>query len=267
MKPDLHHPTVHETAIKAARAGGRVIRRYFEKDFKVEYKGELDLVTQADRESEAAVIRIIKRSYPNHAFLAEESGESQTGSIRNKEYLWIIDPLDGTTNFTHTFPMFCVSIGLEVRGEVVLGVVFDPIRKEMFWAEKGGKAYLNGNPIEVSKTSSLNRSLLVTGFAYNLRQVQENNLDQFTRFLLKAQGVRRTGTAVLDLCYVASGRFDGFWELNLNPWDTAAGMVIALAAGAAVTDFSGSPFGIYRKQIVASNGLIHDEMLRVLKKP
>lgn len=266
MKLKIEKPVYLEVAIKAARAGGRVIRRYFEKEFRVDYKGELDLVTQADRESEAAVIRVIKRFYPEHAFLAEESGESQTVSTSNKEKLWIIDPLDGTTNFTHSFPMFCVSIGLEVRGEMILGVVFDPIRLEMFWAEKGGKSYLNGKPIKVSSTSSLNRSLLVTGFAYNLREVRENNLDHFTSFLLKAQGVRRTGTAALDLCYVASGRFDGFWELNLNPWDTAAGMVIALAAGARLTDFSGSPFEIYRKQIVASNGSIHQEMINLLNK-
>ena len=181
-------------------------------------------------------------------------------------YKWIIDPLDGTTNFAHTFPMFCVSIGLEVRGEIRVGVVYDPVRRELFAAERGRGATLNGRPISVSRTDQMDRSLLVTGFAYNVRRVAENNLDHFSNFILRSQGVRRTGTAALDLCYVASGRFDGYWELNLSPWDTAAGTIIAKEAGAAVTDFDGAPFDVYQKRIVASNGRIHQEMIEVLRK-
>jgi myo-inositol-1(or 4)-monophosphatase len=181
-------------------------------------------------------------------------------------YRWVIDPLDGTTNFAHGFPAYCVSIGLEYRGEVILGAVLDPTRDELFVGETGRGAFLNGKPLRVSATPTVNAALLVTGFAYDIRKSQENNLDHFSRFALRAQGVRRTGAAALDLCYVAAGRFDGFWELKLQPWDTAAGLVILREAGGRATDFKGNPYSIYEPSIVATNGLIHEAMLKILAK-
>jgi len=238
-----------------------VLLRYFTKKFRVDYKGEVNLVTEADRRAEAVIVSTLHRHFPDHQVLAEESGE---GTRRASPYKWIIDPLDGTTNFAHTFPMFCISIALETRGVVVLGVVYDPLREEIFLAEKGRGATLNGRPIRVSQTEKLNGSLLVTGFAYDVREDLKNNLDHFGNFSLRAQGVRRTGSAALDLCYVACGRLDGFWEMKLAPWDTAAGFLIATEAGATVTDFKGQPYTIYLKEIVASNGRIHREMVEVL---
>ncbi|HET6369571.1 MAG TPA: inositol monophosphatase family protein, partial [Nitrospiria bacterium] len=182
----------------------------------------------------------------------------------NSPYRWIIDPLDGTTNYAHGFPCFCVSIGLEHEGNVLLGVVYDPIRSELFYAERGKGATLNGRRIRVSSTFSLSRSLLVTGFAYDIRISQENNIDHFTRFSMRSQGVRRTGSAALDLCYVASGRFDGFWEMKLHPWDVAAGSLIVKEAGGEISTFSGDPFYIDSKEILATNGKIHREMIAVL---
>lgn len=179
-------------------------------------------------------------------------------------YHWIVDPLDGTTNFAHGFPAYCVSIGVEYEGQGLLGVVFDPTRQELFTAEVGGGAFMNNAKITVSNTPVLDQALLVTGFAYDIRETPHNNLDHFARFALRAQGLRRTGTAALDLCYVASGRFDGFWELKLNPWDMAAGTVIVREAGGIVTDFSGTTFSIFGQQLVASNGLIHQAMISVL---
>jgi myo-inositol-1(or 4)-monophosphatase len=265
MRRPSHTPSFLDVAVRAARAGGRVLRRYYAGRFRVEFKGELNLVTEADREAERAVLGIIRRAFPDHRFLAEESGGP---SVRDNEtpYKWIVDPLDGTTNFAHTYPMFCVSVALEARGEIRLGAVYDPVRRELFSAERGRGAQLNGRPIAVSRTDALDRALLVTGFAYNVRRVSDNNLNHFSNFILSAQGVRRSGTAALDLCYVASGRFDGFWELNLSPWDTAAGTLIATEAGAMITDFGGKPFDIYQKQILATNGRIHGEMMEVLRK-
>jgi myo-inositol-1(or 4)-monophosphatase len=262
MQSRLRHRSFRNAAVAAARAGARVLLRYFAKEFRIDYKGEVNLVTEADRAAEAMIVGSLHRRFPGHQILAEESGE---GTRRESPYKWIIDPLDGTTNFAHTYPVFCVSIALEVRDEVVLGVVYDPIRKELFIAEKGRGAILNDKPIHVSKTEKLNDSLLVTGFAYDVRREMVNNLDHFGNFSLRARGVRRTGSAALDLCYVACGRFDGFWEMRLAPWDTAAGFLIATESGARVTDFSGRPFNIYRKEIVASNGKIHREMIEVLQ--
>ena len=252
------------TAITAAHTGGKVLLEYFDKEFRVDYKGEVNLVTEADYKAEGEIIKVIQRSFPDHGFLAEESGEQPARQSGEATHKWIIDPLDGTTNFAHAFPLFCVSIALEVEGEIILGVVYDPIRKELFTAERNQKATLNGCPIQVSRTSKLDQSLLVTGFAYDIRQVSRNNLDHFSVFSLRAQGVRRTGSAALDLCYMACGRLDGFWEMALSPWDTAAGYLIAIEAGATVTDFSNKPFHIDMKEIVSSNGCIHQEMIEVL---
>ena len=259
------HPFL-ETAIRAASAGGEVLLLYFNKDFRIEYKGELNLVTEADREAEKSILDVIRRDFPEHGILAEEGGDQSAGSSVEAPYKWIIDPLDGTTNFVHSFPAFCVSIALEKDGEIVLGVVFDPLHQELFIGQKNKGATLNKRPIGVSNTKILDRALLVTGFAYNIRQVAANNLDHFSAFTLQARGIRRTGSAALDLCYVASGRLDGFWELFLAPWDTAAGSIIATEAGATITDFKNQSFGIYEKEIVASNGHIHREMIGVLNK-
>jgi myo-inositol-1(or 4)-monophosphatase len=263
MRRQITRPVFLDTAVKAARAGGRALLRFFAKDFRVYFKGEVNLVTEADHEAEAVILRTIRRAFPDHSFLAEESGEQLAPHFSKAQYKWIIDPLDGTTNFAHSFPVYCVSVALEVRGEVIVGVVYDPVRRELFAAEKGCGASLNGVSINVSQTKKIDQSLLVTGFAYN-RKALKNNLGHFSNFSLRAQGVRRTGSAALDLCYVACSRFDGFWEMKLSPWDTAAGFLIATEAGATATDFSNRPFHIYLKEIVASNGCIHREMLEVL---
>jgi myo-inositol-1(or 4)-monophosphatase len=263
--PSKSDPTIfRETAIKAAKAGGKVLRGFFEKEFRIDFKGEVNLVTEADREAEAVVIRTLRKKFPDHRFLAEEGGDQSTAGSIGSVYKWIIDPLDGTTNFAHSYPIFCVSIGLEIRGRIALGVVYDPLREEMFIAEKGKGATLNGRTIHVSKPATLNTSLLVTGFSYGVREDLVNNLDHFSNFSLRVQGIRRTGSAALDLCYVACGRFDGFWEMKLAPWDTAAAFRIAVEAGAAVTDFKGRPYNIYLKELLASNGKIHSEMVEVL---
>ena len=251
------------TAIEAARVAGAILEEQARSGFQVEHKDEVNLVTDADRLAEQAIIERIRKVCPDHQILAEEGGiVSQSPS----SYKWVIDPLDGTTNFAHGFPTYCVSIALEYQGRCILGVVLDPTRAELFVAEAGRGAFVNDTPIRVSRSAALNSALLVTGFAYDIRQSSNNNLDNFARFSLRTQGVRRTGAAALDLCYVASGRFDGFWELKLHPWDTAAGAVILQEAGGRVTDFNGRPFSIYGKEIVASNGLVHEEMLQVLSQ-
>ena len=220
-------------------------------------------MTDADRAAEQCIIDTISAQFPTHRILAEEQGLTvQARSL----YQWIVDPLDGTTNYAHGFPLYAVSIGVERDGECVIGVVFDPTRNELFSARAGAGACLNGDPIEVSKVDALDRALLVTGFAYDIRETANNNLDHFARFALKAQGVRRTGSAALDLCCVAAGRLDGFWEVQLSPWDMAAGAVILREAGGRVTDFRGRPHSIYGKELVASNGLIHEAMLKVLQE-
>ncbi|OQW33039.1 MAG: inositol monophosphatase [Nitrospira sp. SG-bin1] len=250
-----------EAAVAASRAAGTLLLQYAEAGFDIEYKNPINLVTDADRAAEQCVIDHLKAHFPIHRFLAEEQGRLEESP---SPYLWIIDPLDGTTNFAHGYPTYCVSIGLEHEGRCVLGVIFDPSRNELFTASEHGGALLNGRPIHVSDTMTLDNSLLVTGFAYDIRETSRNNLDHFVKFALKAQGLRRTGSAALDLCYVAAGRFDGFWEVRLNPWDMAAGSVIVREAGGRLTDFSGKGLSIYGQELVASNGRIHEAMLAVL---
>lgn len=263
--PTKSNPRIfREAAIRAAKAGGKVLRSFFAKEIRIEFKGEVNLVTEADRAAEAVVIQTLRKKFPDHRFLAEEGGAQDGAASIGSVHKWIIDPLDGTTNFAHSYPTFCVSIGLEIRGEIALGVVYDPLREEIFLAEKGKGATMNGRPIRVSKIEKINAALLVTGFAYDVREDLTNNLDHFSNFSLRAQGVRRTGSAALDLCYVACGRFDGFWEMKLAPWDTAAASLIATEAGATVTDFQGRPYNIYLKELLASNGKIHSEMVEVL---
>ncbi len=245
----------------AGREAGAILLDYTRSGFRVEHKNLINLVTDADHAAEQSVIDRIHAQYPSHRFLAEERGRVEQSP---SPYLWIIDPLDGTTNFAHGYPAYCVSIGLELHGRCVLGVIFDPSRNELFAATHRGGAHLNGNPLYVSATESLDHSLLVTGFAYDIRETKRNNLDHFVRFALKAQGLRRTGSAALDLAYVAAGRFDGFWEVTLNPWDMAAGSVIVREAGGQLSNFRGDDLSIYGHELVASNGLIHQAMLKVL---
>ena len=209
------------------------------------------------------VIQTLQQAYPTHQILSEEEGLHISQDHRFK---WIIDPLDGTTNFAHGFPMYNVSIGFEEEGTCLIGVVFDPTRNELFVGLKEQGATLNGSSIHVSTTPKLGRALLVTGFAYDVHTVPDNNLKEFCQFTLRARGIRRTGSAAIDLCYVACGRFDGFWELNLNPWDTAAGALIVEEAGGKVTNYRDEPYSIYGKDIVASNGLIHQDMVLVLNE-
>jgi myo-inositol-1(or 4)-monophosphatase len=251
-----------DTAIKAARSGAEVLKTRAREGFRIEHKNPVNLVTDADRGSEQAIIDEIRRRFPAHQVLAEERGLKTT---EQSPYRWIIDPLDGTTNFAHGFPAYCVSIGLEHEGHLVIGVVLDPTRDELFVAEAGKGVFLNDLPIHVSETSKLDNALLVTGFAYDIRETAYNNLDHFSRVALRAQGLRRTGSAALDLAYVAAGRFDGFWELKLHPWDTAAGVLMVREAGGRVTDFADSPLSIYGKELVATNGPIHRELLDVLR--
>jgi myo-inositol-1(or 4)-monophosphatase len=250
-------------AIEAAREAGRFLRLSVGKVRTVEQKHgeERNLVSEIDRGAEERIIGIIKRHYPSHAILAEESG----GSEAPADHRWIIDPLDGTTNFLHGVPIFCVSIGVEQRGEIVAGVVYDPCRDELFTAEKGKGAFLNGKRLKVSGNARMIEALLVTGFPYDIAANPDAAVERFVGFLMAAQGVRRLGSAALDLCYVAAGRFDGYWEVSLSPWDMAAGALFVREAGGMTTDLTGAPLNIYRKRVVASNGLIHGAMLEVLR--
>jgi len=239
-----------------AREAGALLMGYFHKHVKVEYKGEADLVTVADRNSEALIRERLRQRWPTHDILGEEGGFQDTGS----DYRWYVDPLDGTTNFAHGFPVFCVSMGLDYKGSRVAGVIFDPTRDELFAAEQGSGAYLNQQRIHVSKTASLAECLLATGFPSHKRH-KNPNIFFYHQITLHTHGVRRAGSAALDLCCVACGRFDGFWEFNLNPWDTAAGVLIVQEAGGMVTDFKGGPFQLHGRETAASNGLVHPALL------
>lgn len=247
-------------ALAAAKAAGKIQTGLFGNLKDIRKKGEIDLVTEADVQSEKAIIKIIHEEFPDDGFLTEESGDINSSAER----IWIIDPLDGTTNYTHSFPFFAVSIALQVMGEIVLGTVFNPVLNELFQAEKDGGARLNGSTIGVTRTTALKESLLATGFPYNIHKDYKDVLAIFEQMLTKAQGVRRPGAAAIDLCYVAAGRFDGFWEQGLNPWDTAAGSLIVQEAGGIVSDYKGKSYSPYQKTILAANPHIHNEMLKVL---
>lgn len=252
-----------QVAIRAAKQAGAVQLASLGKIQEIKFKGEINLVTEIDKRCEEMIIAAISAGFPDHDILAEEGG----GERKDSPYKWIIDPLDGTTNYAHAYPLFCVSIALEYKGEIVVGVVYDPNRDELFVAEKGAGASLNGKRISVSYTLGLAQALIATGFAYNVRTAESNNLDHFKDLLVRAQAVRRDGVAAIDLCYVACGRYDGFWELNLFPWDVAAGFLMIQEAGGRVSAFNGKPFDIYLKEIVATNGHFHDEICRILSKP
>jgi myo-inositol-1(or 4)-monophosphatase len=242
--------------MEIAREAGTLLMEFFHRRVKIEYKGDADLVTEADRRSEALIRKRLQEKWPEHDILGEENGLVDTGS----EYRWYVDPLDGTTNFAHSFPVFCVSMALEHKGQRIAAVIYDPTRDEMFTAEKGGGAKLNGQRIQISNTKTLAESLVATGFPSHKRH-KNPNIYFYHQITLQTHGVRRAGSAALDLCCVACGRFDGFWEFNLNPWDTAAGVLIVEEAGGRVTNFSGGSFNIDSRQTVASNGLIHDALL------
>lgn len=250
-------------AIETAREAGQILLEKFGRKIQISKKGDINLVTEADLASEKHIIEKIKTYHPKHAILAEESGEAVIIG-GDKTWKWIIDPLDGTTNFAHGYPCFAVNIALEYAGQVVLAVTYDPTRNELFSAERGSGANLNGRQIRVSETEKLSEALIVTGFPYNFAQ-KENFAHHLTQFLLKSRGVRRDGSAAIDLAYVACGRFDGFWEEGLNPWDVAPGFLLIEEAGGKVTDYRGAPANAYVPPFCASNNLIHDEMLEVLK--
>ena len=251
-------------AIQTARDAGRILAERFGRKIEISNKSEIDLVTESDLASERLIIDRIKTYYPRHSILAEESGASNpSGSENQNDWRWIIDPLDGTTNYAHGYPCFCVSIALEHNGRMEIGVVYDPIRDEMFAAERGQGASLNGRRINVSQTRKLESALLCTGFPYDVRQRNEF-ARHFASFIMHAQGVRRDGAAALDLAYVAAGRFDGFWEEGLKPWDVAAGALIIEEAGGRISNYRGEPLDIHNPPVVASNGLIHDQMRELL---
>lgn len=249
-------------AIETAREAGQILLEKFGRKIQISKKGDINLVTEADLASEKHIIEKIKSYYPKHAILAEESGEAVIIG-GDKTWKWIIDPLDGTTNFAHGYPCFAVNIALEYDNRTVLAVTYDPTRDELFSAEKGNGASLNGRKIRVSETEKLSEALIVTGFPYNFAQ-KENFAHHLTQFLLKSRGVRRDGSAAIDLAYVACGRFDGFWEEGLNPWDVAPGFLLIEEAGGKVTDYRGASANAYVPPFCASNNLIHDEMLKVL---
>ena len=247
-------------AKEAAKTAGVILRRLFGKVSYSKKKGDTDLVSEADFLAEKAIMEIISRNFPQDSILAEESGGHEQPSDR----VWLIDPLDGTTNFVHGFPFFSVSIGLEIAEEMVVGVVYNPSLDELFEAAKGEGAFLNERPIKVSQIPGIKQALLVTGFPYNIHERPKPVLERFGRMLVRAQGVRRPGSASIDMCYVAAGRFDGFWEQDLHPWDTAAGKVIVEEAGGKVSDYRGEPYTPYLKSVIASNGHIHGAMIEGL---
>ena len=243
-----------------AREAGALLMTYFNQGLKIEYKGDADLVTAADRAAETLIRERVTKQFPSHDVLGEEQGLNERGG----EYRWYVDPLDGTTNFAHGYPVFAVSMAVEHReseqGRRVAGVVYDPTRDELFTAEQGRGAHLNGKPIYVSKIAQLKECLVATGFPSHKRH-KNPNIHFYHQITLRTHGVRRAGSAALDLCNVASGRFDGFWEFNLNPWDTAAGVLVVEEAGGKVSRFDGSPFEIDSSESLASNGLVHDALV------
>ncbi|MDD2539700.1 MAG: inositol monophosphatase family protein [Desulfuromonadaceae bacterium] len=255
----IYKEYLHEAVI-AARTAGQYQKYRFASSLNIEMKGDKNLVTEVDKESERLIVEHLLSHFPDHDIVAEEGEYRQGGS----SYRWVIDPVDGTTNYAHGYPWFCSSIGLELAGELVVGVIYNPVYDELFTATKGGGAYLNGSRLSVSTRAPLEHSLLGTGFPYDCATDPANNFANFIAFQKMARGIRRAGAAALDLAYVASGRLDGFWELKLKAWDVAAGVLMVREAGGTVTTFDGSSYDIFTDRIVASNGLIHNEMVAML---
>lgn len=254
-----------EVAIESALGAGKIVKEGFGTNFLISNKeGINNLVTEYDTKSEEYIISNIKKAFPNHQFLAEESGK--TNQNRNNEITWVIDPLDGTVNFAHALPIFSVSIAAELDGEILCGVIYHPILDQLFYAEKGGGSFMNEIKIHVSKKSDFRKSFLVTGFPYNVSQNPCNCIDHFVQIIKDGIPVRRLGSAALDLAYVAAGIFDGFWEVNLNPWDVAAGAILVEEAGGTVTEYSRSRFTIQSQTILATNGILHNEISDTLMK-
>jgi myo-inositol-1(or 4)-monophosphatase len=248
-----------KVASDTAREAGAILRREFDRPKKISYKGEVDIVTESDRRSEEIIVERLREHFPGHAIIAEEGGGAAAAGAK---YCWHVDPLDGTTNFAHGYPCFAVSIGLSEDGEPIAGVVFNPVSGEFFSAARGEGAYLNEQPIRVSSIEKLATSLVATGFPTHHRK-RSANINYYWEFTLRSHGVRRDGSAALDLCSVACGRFDAFWEFRLNSWDTAAGVLLVREAGGIVTDLSGGPYKLGGPALLASNGLIHNEMKEV----
>jgi myo-inositol-1(or 4)-monophosphatase len=261
---------------QAALAAGAVMRLNYLQPHRITMKGAIDPVTETDLQAQEMIIALIRQHFPDHGLLAEEErvgqGEKAGGTgfpacakpSAHPPYRWIIDPLDGTVNFAHGFPMFCVSIAFEAEGRLEYGVIYDPLRDELFEAKRGGGAFLNGSPIRVSKTDRLDRALMATGFPYDIRERVQETMARLGRVVGAVQGVRRAGSAALDMCYVACGRFDGFWEENLKPWDTAAGLLLIEEAGGRITTFEGGAYDIYSPNILASNGVLHKKLINCL---
>ena len=263
-----------DVACEVAKSTGNLIMRNRDNIKDISFKSEINLGTDVDKKAEEHIMSILYKRFPKHSFLAEERGGVMNGS----PYRWIIDPIDGTTNFAHGFPFYSVSIALEYNSEIILGVVYDPVRREIFTAEKGRGSFLNNKSISVSDTASLKESMVATGFSYDFKRARDSNLtadrqvltagkagiENFVKFLMNSQAVRRAGSAAIDLCYVACGRFDGFWECDLHPWDTAAGWLIVKEAKGRVTKFNGDKYSCFDKEILASNGKIHNEMMELL---
>lgn len=249
-----------EMAVRAARDAGRIQVEAFDKPHTVDFKGETNLVTDVDRACEEAIHSLLRRAFPTHDFLMEESVTPRTDS----PFLWVVDPLDGTTNYTHRYPQFCCSIALQHEGKTVLGVVYDPIREELFTALTGSGAFLSGERIRTSDEDQLIRCLIATGFPNEIRTARDKNLRKFARILLLVRSVRRSGSAALDLCYLAAGRLDGYWVLTLSPWDAAAGVLLVQEAGGCVTDLKGAPPHLHTEAFVASNGRIQEQLLTLL---
>jgi myo-inositol-1(or 4)-monophosphatase len=251
-----------QTLLEAIQAGGAELNKFFNNDFKISHKeGVNNLVTEADHASEAAILSIIKKNFPDHQVLAEETGEQ----TRDSNYKWIVDPIDGTVNFAHGIPLCCVAIAIEKDGEIIMSAVYAPVLNELFFAEKEKGAWLNDKKISVSDETSVWKSCLVTGFPYTYINMPNGPLEVFSRLIKKGVPVRRLGSACIDLCWVACGRFDGFYEHKLEPWDSAAGYLIVKEAGGKITDHEGKNFSVYQHRILATNGKIHDELLKCVR--
>lgn len=250
-----------DKVIEAARISGEIIRNGFSQDYKIELKGsKSNLVTEIDKKSEKAIIDFISKNFPTHNILAEESGLDRKSS----EFTWVIDPLDGTTNFAHGLPIFSVSIGVTKNDHIICGVVYDVMSNQLFVAESGSGAQLNGKKILVSQNRDIEQSVLATGFPYDIRENPENAIKKFNDFIMHSRAIRRLGCASIDFCYLACGIFDGYWEVHLHPWDICAGKLIVEEAGGIVTNFRNEKIDIYSKQILASNGKIHQKMLEII---
>ena len=251
-----------EFAIQLAFESGRIQKKYFQKTLSIMHKGEINLVTNVDLECQGRILELLGKAFPDDEVISEEKANAyETGKNR-----WIVDPLDGTTNYAHGYPFFCTSIAYEVDGEIVAGVVYNPIMDELFFARKGEGSFFNGEKMGVSTVKEIRQALLVTGFPYDIATNPNNNLNHWARFIMRAQALRRDGSAGLNLSYIAAGRFDGFWEVSLSPWDMAAGLLIVREAGGIVTSLSGETFSLYEGGVLASNGLIHKQMIDVIRE-